>query len=116
MAREIVQADSPNVSLNDPSAGRTRVTLASITYTPGTDELLAFHNTGATVLGVDYTEEDSTHVIFEFLPDATGPDFDVFEFITINVGSSLFVPPPTTFLQVDPPKRPDNFGGRFIFP
>ena len=116
MAREVLQANDPNVSLDDPVAGQTRVTLTSITYVPASDELIVFHNGSALVLGQDYTEEDSTHVVLLFLPDATGPDIDVLEFLTVNVGSSDFVPAPTTFNQVDPPRRPDNFNGRFLFP
>jgi hypothetical protein len=116
MAQEVLQADDPAVSLNDPSAGRTRITLPTLTYVTGTNELFVFYNGTALVVGVDYTEEDSTHVILEFLPDATSPDVDTLEFITVQQGSSAFVPPPVTLLQVDPPKRSDNFGGRFVHP
>ena len=118
MAKEVVQADAANVFLDDPIVGQTRIVLGSITYVVGTDELIIFYNGSALVIGSlnDYIESNSTTVILNFIPDAIGPDVDTFEFVTVNVGASLFIPFPTTFLQVDPPKRPDNFGGRFTFP
>ena len=116
MAREIVIATDAGVTLNSPIAGQTTIVLSSLTYNVGTDELLILYNGSGLVIGLDYTEPNSTTAILTFLPDDILPDVDTFEFITISVGSSLFVPIPTVFTQHDPPKRPNNFNGRFSFP
>ena len=115
MAFEDIQADSPQVSLDDPAPGQTRITLNSITYNPGTNEMVLWYNGSALTIGLDYTEEDSTHIILNFLPDAVGPDVDSFRIQTFVQGSSAFVPPPTAFTQLDAERRPGNFGGQFVY-
>lgn len=112
MAKEIIYANSPNVALNTPIPGNTTITLSEMTYLPGTSELFVFYN-GAAMVTV--TELSPTSVIIHFIPDAIGPEIDVFEFHTILQGSSAYIPRPTTLVQVDPPRRPDNFGGKFVF-
>lgn len=115
MASEIFNADDPQVALNTPIAGQTTITFATLTYVPTTDELFLLHNGSLLVLGIDYTETSPTTVVLDFIPDAIGPDVDVFAAHTIQPGSSVFIPAPTVFNQQDPPRRPDNFGGKFIF-
>ena len=115
MASEVIFADNPLVVVDTPIVGQTTITFATLSYNLGTGELFIFHNGSSLVIGVDYSELTTTSVIIEFIPDVTGPEVDVFEFHTIAVGSSLFIPPPTVFNQQDPPKRPDNFGGKFVF-
>lgn len=116
MAVEVIQADGPEVALNVPIAGQATVTFSSLTYNVGTNELFYFKNGVAGILGIDYTELSSNQVILLELPDAIGPDVDDLSFYTIQQGSSLFIAPPTVFSQVDMPKRPNNFSGRFVFP
>jgi hypothetical protein len=115
MALEVLTADNPNVVLDSPIAGQTRVTLTSISYVLGTDELFVFHDGVALIKGLHYLEEDPTHVILLFIPDAIGPDIDELIFQTIFQGSSDFVPPPLVFNQAEPSRRPGNFGGTFVF-
>jgi hypothetical protein len=115
MSIEVISADSPQVSIDDPVAGQTRITLNTITYNLGTNELFVFHNGVALTIGVHYIEEDPTHVIVLFIPDDVGPDIDEFRFQTFVQGSSIFIPSPTVFNQLDAEKRPDNFGGQFVF-
>lgn len=113
MAKEIIYANSPNVVPDSPTPGYTTINLSFITYIPGTSELFVFHN-GLALINV--TEVSPTQVVIDFIPDAIGPDIDVFEFHTISQGSSsVFIPRPTTLQQVDPPRRPNNFSGKFLF-
>lgn len=116
MATEVINADDPTVFIDEPIAGQTRIELPTLTYNVGTGELFVFYNGNALIIGQDYTESAPNEVILTFIPDAVGPDIDVFAFQTISIGSSDFIPPPCIFNQVDMPKRPNNFGGRFVFP
>jgi hypothetical protein len=115
MALEVISADSPQVSLNDPAPGFTTITLNSITYNPGTNEMFIFHNGLALTIGSNYTEPNGTQIIVNFLPDAIAPDIDEFRIQTFVQGSSAYVPSPTAFRQLDASKRPNNFGGQFVF-
>lgn len=115
MAREVIISTDAGVSLNDPVAGKTRITLSSLIYTVGSGELILTINGLLAIPGTDYTEEDSSHVVIERLLETTAGFEDVLEFITVVQGSSNFIPPPSTLTQLSPPKRPNNFGGRFIF-
>lgn len=115
MAIEVISADSPQVVLNSPAPGQTTITLASITYNVGTNEMFLWHNGVALTIGVNYTELSPTQIIVEFLPDVTAPDIDEFRVQTFIQGSSIYIPPPTQFDQLEPSKRPDNFGGQFVF-
>jgi hypothetical protein len=122
MNRQVLLATDPEVELNVgvggvPTPGQTRVTLDSgqIVYTPGSNDLFVFLNGQLRVLGTDYIEEDSTHIVFTFLLDDVGPQIDTIEVRAAQQGSSEFIQPPDTFSQVKPPQRPDNFGGLFSF-
>jgi hypothetical protein len=99
------------------SPGETRVTLDpnQVQFTPGQNDLFVFRNGAHQVLGVDYIEEDNTHIVFTFAVDGTGPFVDSLEFRSAAQGNSLFIPPPETLVQANPPERPDNFGGIFSF-
>lgn len=116
MAAETIQADSANVILDTPLPGETTVNFSTLTYTPGTSDLFVFHNGLALVVDIDYIEVDSDTIVLSFIPDAIGPDIDVFSIHTIEQGSSILIPSPVTFNQIDIPKRPNNFGGRFVYP
>lgn len=115
MAAEFIDADSPQVVVDTPIVGQTTVNLLTLTYTPGLNELFVFYNGNAMIVGQDYLEASSTQVVLLFVPDTIGPDVDSFAFHTISQGSSVFIPPPTIFNQLDPPRRPNNFGGKFVF-
>ena len=115
MAREAFKADDSRVVLDSPVAGQSTVTFSSLTYVLGTDELFAFHNGAALTKGIHYLEDSTTTVVLLFVPDAIGPDIDDFIFQTIEQGSSEYVPPPATLTQAEPSRRPDNFGGTYVF-
>lgn len=119
--RQIMLATDPAVALNvgvggvaDP--GKTRVTLdpLQIVYAPGVNELWVMRN-GIVQASSAYIEEDSAHVVFNSLLDATLPWIDEIEFRTALQGSSYIIPPPTFLSLAAPPERPDNFGGSFEF-
>ena len=115
MAAEIFDADDPRVALDTPIVGQTTITFTTLTYVLTTDELFLLHNGSLLVLGGDCTETSPTTVVLTFVPDAIGPEVDVFAAHTILPGSSVYIPAPTVFNQQDPPRRPDNFGGKFVF-
>lgn len=119
--RQFMLANDAAVALNvgvggAASPGQTRVTLdlAQIEYNPGSNNLWVFRN-GVLQVASAYIEEDSSHVVFDALLDATGPFIDELEFRVANQGSSAYLPPPTYLVQARPPTRPDNFGGNFEF-
>jgi len=120
--QQVLMATDPAVALNTgvggvPSPGDTRVTLdpSLIKFALGTNELFVFLNGQLRTCTKDYVEEDTTHVVFNFLLDAVGPQIDEVEFRSIMQGSSEFIEPPTSLLLAQPSERPDNFGGMFSF-
>ena len=121
---QLLLGNAPEVALNTgvggaASPGETRVTLdpTQVLWKPGANDLFVFRNGVLQALGqpLGYIEEDSTHIVFQFLVDDTGPFIDELVFRAAVQGSSLFIPAPVTFLQAVPPARPDNFGGLFSF-
>ena len=119
--RQVLLATDAAVALNTgvggaASPGEARVTLDPllVEYEPGTNSLWVFRN-GILASAADITEEDSTHVVFSFLPDAVAPWIDELEFRVARAGSSAYIAPPTSLVQARPPERPDNFGGSYEF-
>lgn len=99
------------------SPGETRITLdpTKVLWTPGANDLFVFRNGVHQKLGVDYIEEDDTHIVFSYLVDSVPPFIDSLEFRSAQQGSSAYIPSPTHLKQADPPERPDNFGGIYSF-
>lgn len=119
---QVIPGNDAAVSLNTgaggaPSPGETRVTLipAQIAFVLGANDLFFYRNGVLQVLGVDYVEEDLSHVVLSYLVDAAGPFIDELIFRSAAQGSSTFIPAPTFLKQAVPPARPDNFGGLFSF-
>ena len=122
MNLQVIPGDDAAVALDTgaggaPSPGETRVTLDSlqIVFVLAANDLFVYRNGVLQTLGVDYVEEDTTHIVFSFLIDAAGPFIDELTFRSALQGSSTFIPAPTSLQQATPPERPDNFGGLFSF-